>query len=319
MLPRKQRSEFVERVLNIFGQPTTIADHDESRYLAGASTDYEPDTLAVFAAFCEPRFNVLDVGANIGLTAIALGRLCSRGKVFAIEASPETYGYLKSNVARARLANVTCENMAASSASGHLNITFTPSCSAGGFISQKYQIAGYDYRHYTVRACAIDEYLRTTGVSHIDFIKADVEGFEIEVLRGARQTIERCRPVIYCEVNHWCLNIFRRLPLPDFIEELFTFCPHLFAVDADLQYLDLSDRDSLHKFYHDHTTRLAYMNLICGFDKRALVAKLDTLPGLLGVVPAGVARAYEPEPLSVLAAYCRRRLRALKRYLQPAA
>ena len=67
------------------------------------------------------------------------------------------------------------------------------------------------------------------------------------------------------------------MSLPDFIEEMFTFCPHMFAIDANLAVLDSSDPGSLHKFYHDHTTRMAYMNLVCGFDKQALMAKLRCL------------------------------------------
>jgi FkbM family methyltransferase len=270
----------VERTLNILGRPVSVVDHDGSRYLSAIPTDYERDTLSVFAAFCAPHFNALDVGANIGLTAIALGNLCSSGKVFAIEASPDTFKYLRENIARAGLANVSCANLAASATAGELPFTFAPAFSAGGFISQKYDVSGDPrdtYLSCTVRACPIDEYLKRTGVDRIDFIKVDVEGFELEVLRGAKQTIERCKPVIYCEVNHWCLNVFRRLSLPDFIEEVFSFCPHVFAIGADLEYLDLSDRSSLQRFYHDHTTRFAFMNLICGFDKNALLARLNYL------------------------------------------
>ena len=40
-------------------------------------------------------------------------------------------------------------------------------------------------------AVAIDEYLASIGVSQIDFIKVDVEGFELEVMRGAKRTIEK--------------------------------------------------------------------------------------------------------------------------------
>ena len=270
----------MERMLSILGRPVSVVDHDGSRYLAEIPVDYERDTLSVFAAFCAPHFNALDVGANIGLTAIALGSLCSSGKVFAIEASPETFKFLSENIARAGLANVSCANLAASSTSGDLPFTYSPAFSAGGFISQKYELSGDPHDKYlscTVQACPIDDYVKSKGVDRIDFIKIDVEGFELEVLRGAKQTIERCKPVIYCEVNHWCLNVFRRLSLPDFIEELFSFCPHVFAIGSDLEYLDLSHRKSLHRFYHDHTTRFAFMNLICGFDKNALLARLSYL------------------------------------------
>ncbi len=313
----------MERTLSILGRPVSVVDHDGSRYLAGVPTEYERDTLSVFASFCAPHFNALDVGANIGLTAIALGRLCSKGKVFAIEASPDTFRYLSENIARAGLANVSCANLAASSTSGDLPFTFAPAFSAGGFISQKYEVSGDPRDKYlscTVRACPIDEYIKSTGVDRIDFIKIDVEGFELEVLRGAKQTIERCKPVIYCEVNHWCLNVFRRLSLPDFIEELFSFCPHVLAIGSDLEYLDLSDRSSLHRFYHDHTTRFAFMNLVCGFDKNALLVRLNYLAKFHQIELERSALVSERDALLTSRSWRYsaplRRLWALQRYLR---
>ena len=315
----------MERTLSILGRPVSVVDHDGSRYLSAIQKDYERDTLSVFAAFCAPHFNALDVGANIGLTAIALGNLCSTGKVFAIEASPDTFKYLCENIARAGLANVSCANLAASATAGELPFTFAPAFSAGGFISQKYDVSGDPADKYvtcTVRACPIDEFLPTTGVDRIDFMKVDVEGFELEVLRGARQTITRCKPVIYCEVNHWCLNVFRRLSLPDFIEELFSFCPHVFAVGGDLEYLDLSERRSLQRFYHDHTTRSAFMNLVCGFDKNALLARLNHLADFHRSALARIALRSEREAIlnSKTWRYSTplRRLWALRRYVRRA-
>jgi hypothetical protein len=146
-----------------------------------------------------------------------------------------------------------------------------------------------------VRGCPVDEYVESLGIDPVDFIKIDVEGFELEVLRGARRTIQKWKPLLVCEVNHWCLNVFQRKCLPDFVEEVFTFCPHVFAIDSDLQYLDLSDPASLHRFYHDHTTRFAYMNLLCGFDKDTLLVKLDWLPRFYGLEVARNALRSELE------------------------
>lgn len=41
---------------------------------------------------------------------------------------------------------------------------------------------------------------------HVDLIKLDVEGYEVKALRGARETIERCHPVLILEVNSFALE-----------------------------------------------------------------------------------------------------------------
>jgi hypothetical protein len=173
--------------------------------------------------------------------------------------------------------------------------------------------------HFPVRACSVDEYVKRISLHRVDFLKIDVEGFELEVLRGAKRTIERCKPLIYCEVNHWCLNVFQRICLPDFIEEVQAFCPHVFAIDTDLQYLDLSDPSSLTRFYRAHATKFQFLNLLCGFDKQALLVKLESLESSCQRVAEYNARRSMPEAYANSRGWRHaaplRPLRALKRYL----
>ncbi len=283
----------MERTVSLLGQPTVIVDRDESHYLKALPSHFEADTLAVFSAVCAPHFNALDVGANIGLTAIALGRLCTQGRVFAIEASPDTYPFLYQNIARSGLKNVRCENLAAAATPGEVELSHPAVFSAGAFVSDKYQVAKESLTQYRVRACPMDDYLDGRGVERIDFIKIDVEGFELNVLRGARRTIERCKPIVFCEVNHWCLNVLHRICLPDFIEEVRSILPHVFAVNTDAEVLDLSNPHALHRFYHNHTTQQAFPNLLCGFDPDVLQAKLAWLPRFYRLERNGAAMEAE--------------------------
>jgi FkbM family methyltransferase len=309
----------VERTIRLLGKPTAMVDCDESHYLTNISETFETDTLSTFAAICQPHFNVLDIGANIGLTAIALARFCSKGKVFAIEASPDTFRYLKDNIARAGMTNVSCQNMAASAVSGQLMLSYPRRFGCGAFISNKHPVVDSNYLHFPVQACSVDEFVKRIGLNRVDLLKIDVEGFELEVLRGAKRTIERCKPVIYCEVNHWCLNVFQRICLPDFIEEVQAICPHVFAIDADLQYLDLSDPSSLTRFYRAHATKFQFLNLLCGFDKQALLAKLTSLESSRQRVAEYNACRSAPETHATSRRWRHsaplRPLRALKRYL----
>jgi FkbM family methyltransferase len=52
----------------------------------------------------------------------------------------------------------------------------------------------------TVELCSLDEFFHKKELSRLDFIKLDAEGAETKVLRGARQLLEKFKPVILLEL-----------------------------------------------------------------------------------------------------------------------
>lgn len=59
-------------------------------------------------------------------------------------------------------------------------------------------------RDYIVEAAetlTVDAYMDEQALARLDFVKCDVEGAELLVLRGAEKALARHRPVIYCELN----------------------------------------------------------------------------------------------------------------------
>ena len=56
------------------------------------------------------------------------------------------------------------------------------------------------------RSISLDTYLRQTGVPRVDFIKLDVDGFECEVLEGARHCLDIFRPTILMELAPYVLR-----------------------------------------------------------------------------------------------------------------
>jgi hypothetical protein len=53
-----------------------FAIYGDDDYLRGMGEEFEPDTVALFALLCGKDSRVLDVGANIGMTALALAQIC---------------------------------------------------------------------------------------------------------------------------------------------------------------------------------------------------------------------------------------------------
>lgn len=132
----------------------------------------------------------VDVGANIGyFTKLASRLVGTRGRVFAFEPMPAALRLLRMNTSQ--LPNVTIFPMALSDTKG--TATF--------YVRKKGDMSSLSHdpsaMPVPVRVGTLDESL--ADQERIDLIKIDVEGSELEVLRGGRAILERQRPIVYFE------------------------------------------------------------------------------------------------------------------------
>jgi hypothetical protein len=51
----------------------------------------------------------------------------------------------------------------------------------------------------SIRCIELDQYVRQAALTRVDFIKCDVEGAELHVLRGAKRTLEKFQPTVLLE------------------------------------------------------------------------------------------------------------------------
>ena len=145
---------------------------------------YSEAEVRVFRAFVRPGDTAIDVGANIGdLTLPLAGCVGDAGRVYAFESHSDTFNVLCANLALNQIRTVRPIN-AFVSASG----TVDPTDGAWG----KY---GYVSRRWQPPFAAID-HLELSGCA---FLKVDVDGNELDVIRSAAATIARFRPVLYLE------------------------------------------------------------------------------------------------------------------------
>jgi FkbM family methyltransferase len=135
---------------------------------------------------------VVDAGAFIGDHTVTYAKLVgSNGRVYAFEPNPDAFDCLQYNTAG--LLHVFCENAALGASCGGVSIVKNQNAGAshltvGGFI----------------QGLTLDYYLPDTA--RLDFIKIDVEGFEVALLNGAKETIRRRRPAMFIEVNAGALQ-----------------------------------------------------------------------------------------------------------------
>jgi FkbM family methyltransferase len=161
---------------------------------------YDPETLAILHESVKRGDHVIDVGANIGLiTSVLSHQVGDEGRVFAFEASPIHFQSLERNVALQRLRNCTlyCTALAEREA----KYTHFTTHSSGSLVSDFSQFGMECIGRAEVSARPLDSILPKDEWSRISFIKLDVDGNEIGVLRGARQILEASKPLVLVEVS----------------------------------------------------------------------------------------------------------------------
>ncbi|MCU0561213.1 MAG: FkbM family methyltransferase [Desulfobacterales bacterium] len=162
-------------------------------YLLGFS-----DNLAMFEIyrrFAAPGTVAVDVGANLGIHALVLAACVGKGgKVHAFEPVPSICARLAENLKLNGVANVELHPEALGNASGEVVFDANPSdfnIGKGRVTSQGNVIVPID---------TLDECLREEPLP-VSLIKIDVEGHELEVLKGGVDTLEKQRPVLVMEFN----------------------------------------------------------------------------------------------------------------------
>lgn len=128
---------------------------------------------------------VFDCGANIGLFS-AMAAANPANHVYAFEPVPKTLDVLKK--VQEIYANITIVPIALADYSGIVRMSDSEDLGTNKIV-QSSEIKGVD-----VTVKSLDEFVEENRIVHVDFIKADIEGAERDMLRGAKNILRRCAP-----------------------------------------------------------------------------------------------------------------------------
>jgi FkbM family methyltransferase len=146
----------------------------------------------------------LDVGAYIGWFTIQAARAVGlSGRVVALEPDACNREQLEGNLALNGLSSCTVVPVAAWFESTEIGwrADDVPVWSKVDRASQG----------RSVRAVTIDSLVCDLGLANVNWIKMDIEGAEIEALRGAETTLERFRPILFIEIHETLNEVSRFL------------------------------------------------------------------------------------------------------------
>jgi FkbM family methyltransferase len=161
---------------------------------------------------------VFDIGAGIGAEALLFSRLVGpSGRVVSVEAHPRTFERLASLVAVNRLANVTPLQAAISDAEGTVAISDAAHHARNAVLPD-----GAD--GISVPARRLDALASELGITDVDLLKMNIEGAELDALRGAGELLARTR--------HVCISCHDFLGVPTKADVRELLLEHGFAVSS---------------------------------------------------------------------------------------
>jgi FkbM family methyltransferase len=162
-----------------------------SRYY---ESEYEPETFRFFHENLKPGQTVLDIGAHIGLFAVVTAKLVGEtGHVFSFEPTPFTRGVLEQVVELNGVADIVEVRSEAVSSERGTTVFYD----TGDTISNANSLVRTERSktEIPITLTSVDEFVEEKGIK-VDCLKIDVEGVELDVLRGARKTFLEDRPVV---------------------------------------------------------------------------------------------------------------------------
>lgn len=165
----------------------------------GRGQFYEGSELLIMAEYFKPGMKMVDVGTNVGNhTIFALQHLKAQS-VICFEPNPTAYNILRVNLALNNLTDrATHYAIGLSDKNFMASMSHSPNNLGGARINTKAQNLG-------IPIMIGDEILKDTPY---DFIKIDVEGVEMQTLKGLENSLATNRPIMFIEVDTVNIEIF---------------------------------------------------------------------------------------------------------------
>jgi FkbM family methyltransferase len=172
--------------------------HVDNALLSGV---FESAEILFVRRYLKPRMTALDVGAHHGLyTVLASKSVGSKGKVIACEPSPRERKQLIRNVRLNGCFNVRIEPYALGSERSNAEFYLVDG-GEDGCNSLRPPVVNATTHRISVEVMTLDDVVTRNNLQTVDFLKLDVEGAELETLRGAKKMLQNARrPVLLVEV-----------------------------------------------------------------------------------------------------------------------
>lgn len=171
---------------------------------------WEAPNTKIVKKTVKPGMTVIDIGANLGYYALLEAkRVGPTGRVYAIEPVERNYNVLLKNIELNRAKNIIPFEFAVGAEKGVKTMQLSKRSNHGAiFTTIPHSDLFYRYRKICadgeaeVNVITLDDFVKEQGIDRVDLIRMDLEGYEVEAIKGMWETIERFKPMIFMELHY---------------------------------------------------------------------------------------------------------------------
>jgi len=181
---------------------------------------HEPITTEKTLEVLKEGMVCLDIGSNIGYyTLLESKAVGNSGKVIAVEPSPRNFDFLKNNLKLEKVTNVEAYNLAIGDKDGEVKFAISDRSNLGYVISDDQDLIERTSEKVSkkpkmtrtlmvikVPMKKIDSFLEEKKLERLDFVRMDIEGFEIKLFEGFWNTITKFKPIIQMEFHNYLFD-----------------------------------------------------------------------------------------------------------------
>lgn len=152
-------------------------------------TDYRKTIRNIFGT--KSISTVFDVGANVGQFCIHCKEIFKDAKILSFEPVNTTYERLQKRTAK--YSNIQCFNLAFGEIQAKAEILLQPDSSTNSLAPEVNLRKKIDQKSQIVDVGTIDSFCEVHEINSIDLLKIDTEGFDLNVLKGAKEMLQERR------------------------------------------------------------------------------------------------------------------------------
>jgi len=143
---------------------------------------------------------IIDIGANVGDVSLHAAKIIGdKGSVHSFEPDPINFQRLSKNWKNNHFSNIVLNNLGIGNEKGSFNLAIVREGNQG--MNRIVASDASDINSNRIDVITLDSYVRENDLKKVDLIKIDVEGFEMNVLKGSKEVINAFRPSFFIELD----------------------------------------------------------------------------------------------------------------------